>query len=75
MTDIKEKYSEQDAGVVHVDDIHGAGNIAEHVSYGHSGVRGIFESPYVFFAALLISFGGFSWGYGRFRLLPSSVQV
>jgi hypothetical protein len=37
---------------------------AEEVRYGHSGWRGIFESPYVFGATLLASMGGFSYGYG-----------
>lgn len=39
--------------------------IAEHVSYGPSGVRGLISSPYVFGAALLASLGGFSFGYDQ----------
>ena len=35
------------------------------VSYDNSGITGIIRSPYVFGAALLASFGGFSFGYGR----------
>ncbi|KAG9770677.1 hexose carrier protein, partial [Aureobasidium melanogenum] len=50
---------------VHIDTVVDFEEIAEHVSFGHNGIRGIVESPYVFAAALLISFGGFSWGYDQ----------
>lgn len=39
--------------------------LAEHVSYGPNGVRGLIASPYVFGAAALASLGGFSWGYDQ----------
>lgn len=39
--------------------------LADHVSYGPSGVRGLISSPYVFGAALLASLGGFSFGYDQ----------
>ncbi|CAM1506348.1 Fc.00g059890.m01.CDS01 [Cosmosporella sp. VM-42] len=39
--------------------------LAEDVSYGPSGVRGIVGSPLVFGAALLASMGGFSFGYDQ----------
>jgi hypothetical protein len=35
------------------------------ISYDSSGLKGIFNSPYVCGAALLASFGGFSFGYGE----------
>lgn len=34
------------------------------ISYDSSGIKGILNSPYVCGAALLASFGGFSFGYG-----------
>lgn len=40
-------------------------HIAEHVSYGQRGLRGLVSSPYVFGAALLASLGGFSFGYDQ----------
>lgn len=39
--------------------------LAENVSYGRGGMRGIASSPYVFGAALLASLGGFSFGYDQ----------
>ena len=39
--------------------------LAEQVSYGPSGVRGIVSSPYVLGAAFLASLGGFSFGYDQ----------
>ncbi|KAF9694390.1 hypothetical protein EKO04_007701 [Ascochyta lentis] len=39
--------------------------LAEEVSYGPTGVRGLFSSPIVFGAALLASLGGFSFGYDQ----------
>jgi hypothetical protein len=34
------------------------------INYDSNGIRGILNSPYVCGAALLASFGGFSFGYG-----------
>lgn len=39
--------------------------LAENVSYGPGGIRGIIASPFVFGAALLASLGGFSFGYDQ----------
>jgi MFS family permease len=39
--------------------------MADDVSYGPSGLRGLFGSPYVFGAAFLASLGGFSFGYDQ----------
>lgn len=39
--------------------------LAEQVSYGESGVRGLLSSPYVFGAAFLASLGGYSFGYDQ----------
>lgn len=39
--------------------------IADHISYGPTGIRGLLQSPYVFGAALLASLGGFSFGYDQ----------
>lgn len=39
--------------------------LAEGVSYGPNGVRGLFSSPLVFGAAFLASLGGFSFGYDQ----------
>ncbi|KAL2287743.1 hypothetical protein FJTKL_05099 [Diaporthe vaccinii] len=35
------------------------------ISYDNKGISGITRSPYVFGAALLASFGGFSFGYDQ----------
>lgn len=35
------------------------------ISYDNNGIKGILKSPYVFGAALLASFGGFSFGYDQ----------
>lgn len=43
-------------------------HLAAHVDYDNKGISGIIRSPYVFGAALLASFGGFSFGYGMLRL-------
>ena len=40
-------------------------HLAEHVSYGPNGLRGLVGSPYVFGAAFLASLGGFSFGYDQ----------
>ncbi|POR34925.1 Uncharacterized protein TPAR_04855 [Tolypocladium paradoxum] len=39
--------------------------LADSISYGRSGIRGIIASPYVFGAAFLASLGGFSFGYDQ----------
>jgi MFS family permease len=39
--------------------------LAEHVSYGPNGLRGLLSSNYVFWAAFLASLGGFSFGYDQ----------
>lgn len=39
-------------------------SLVAHVKYDNEGLGGIIRSPYVFGAALLASFGGFSFGYG-----------
>lgn len=39
--------------------------LAENVSYGPSGIKGLISSPYVFGAAFLASLGGFSFGYDQ----------
>ena len=39
--------------------------LADDVSYGPGGVRGLIGSPYVFGAAFLASLGGFSFGYDQ----------
>lgn len=44
-----------------VDTLH----LAEHVSYGDTGLRGLVASPYVFGAAFLASLGGASFGYDQ----------
>lgn len=44
------------------------GNLVVHVEYDKEGLGGIIRSPYVFGAALLASFGGFSFGYGTFTM-------
>ena len=44
-----------------------ADRLAEQVSYGPGGVRGLLGSPYVFGAAFLASLGGFSSGYDEFK--------
>lgn len=44
---------------------HDKSHLAAHVTYDNEGIGGIIRSPYVFGAALLASFGGFSFGYGK----------
>ena len=39
--------------------------LAEHVSYGPDGLKGLVSSAYVFGAAFLASLGGFSFGYDQ----------
>jgi hypothetical protein len=39
------------------------------IEYDNIGPTGIFRSPYVFGAALLASFGGFSFGYGKIVII------
>ncbi|KAM5344354.1 hypothetical protein ACJ41O_012891 [Fusarium nematophilum] len=52
---------------VHLEDgsSHGHGNSTAIISYDNKGIGGIVRSPYVFGAALLASFGGFSFGYDQ----------
>ena len=40
-------------------------HLADDVSYGSTGVRGLVSSPYVLAAAFLASLGGFSFGYDQ----------
>lgn len=40
-------------------------NLAQGVSYGPGGVKGLVHNPFVFGAALLASLGGFSFGYDQ----------
>lgn len=40
-------------------------NLAEHLSYGKSGIPGLVCSPYVLLASFLASMGGFSFGYDQ----------
>ncbi|KAH8171020.1 sugar transporter domain-containing protein [Sarocladium implicatum] len=42
-----------------------ASNPNVNISYGSTGLKGILQSPFVFFAALLASMGGFSFGYDQ----------
>ena len=63
--------------IQHVDDANASGEmapftttelpdkLAEKVSYGPGGVRGLISSPFVFGAAFLASLGGFSFGYDQ----------
>ena len=37
----------------------------EQIAYEGNGIKGILNSPFVCGAALLASFGGFSFGYGE----------
>jgi hypothetical protein len=37
----------------------------EQIAYERNGIKGILNSPFVCGAALLASFGGFSFGYGK----------
>ena len=39
--------------------------LADSVSYGPGGIRGLISSPFVFGAAFLASLGGFSFGYDQ----------
>lgn len=53
-------------GIEHHEDqksVHG--QPMEELSYDNKGIAGIVRSPYVFCAALLASFGGFSFGYDQ----------
>lgn len=48
-------------------------SLVAHVKYDEEGIGGIIRSPYVFGAALLASFGGFSFGYGTRIEIPAEV--
>lgn len=64
LSDIVEKNQHSD--MVHSEfGSHDKSHLAAHVTYGDEGLRGIIRSPYVFGAALLASFGGFSFGYDQ----------
>jgi hypothetical protein len=41
------------------------GFAVEQIAYERNGIKGILNSPLVCGAALLASFGGFSFGYGK----------
>jgi hypothetical protein len=41
------------------------GELGQDISYGPSGIRGVFSSGYVFGASFLASLGGFSFGYDQ----------
>lgn len=61
--EIAEKHSQAD--ISHSEfGSHDKAHLAAHVEYDKGGLGGIIRSPYVFGAALLASFGGFSFGYG-----------
>lgn len=47
--------------------------VIEEIAYERNGLKGIVNSPYVCGAALLASFGGLSFGYGK--LLYSKFQA
>ncbi|KAL1866184.1 hypothetical protein Daus18300_006848 [Diaporthe australafricana] len=49
----------------HLEDGFSHGQYAPVISYDNKGISGIIRSPYVFGAALLASFGGFSFGYDQ----------
>lgn len=50
---------------VHVENGVSPSQSAPEISYANKGISGIIRSPYVFGAALLASFGGFSFGYDQ----------
>lgn len=59
---------QQTAADIHHDETATPGgeiHLAEHVSYGSTGLKGLFGSPYVFGAAFLASLGGASFGYDQ----------
>lgn len=45
------------------------------INYDSDGIKGIVRSPYVLGAALLASFGGFSFGYGKARTLLLKCEI
>lgn len=60
------------ASACNVEDVQSSSNMAvlratgeETLSYGRTGVMGLFDSRFVFGAALLASMGGFSFGYDQ----------
>ena len=70
----EESKTSSDYGAQHIDQAQDLSNIptaefpdklAEEVSYGSKGIRGLASSPYVFGAAFLASLGGFSFGYDQ----------
>ncbi|KAK9234662.1 general substrate transporter [Lipomyces kononenkoae] len=50
---------------VHLEDRFPHGETTSAINYDNKGIRGILGSPFVFGAALLASFGGFSFGYDQ----------
>lgn len=57
--------SSKQPGAYSHDEVAPTAAAAENIAYDRNGVRGIVRSPFVLGAALLASFGGFSFGYGR----------
>lgn len=61
--------AQQEASIEHAEHERGLSHVlASQVQYDNAGLGGILRSPYVFGAALLASFGGFSFGYGKNRI-------
>lgn len=59
---------EQHGEIYHQEDTDGTlrrSSLVQHVEYDGQGIGAIIKSPYVFGAAFLASFGGFSFGYGE----------
>lgn len=52
-------------GTLHLEDQPFQAESSIEISYGENGISGIFRSPYVVGAAVLASFGGFSFGYDQ----------
>lgn len=48
----------------------GPADMTVEVKYDNGQLRDLVHSPYVFGAALLASFGGFSFGYGMLETTP-----
>lgn len=62
----KESLSHSRPTESHIEETDIAAQAGEIISYDDNGLAGIVRSPYVLGAAALASFGGFSFGYGRF---------
>lgn len=50
-------------------------HLADDVSYGPNGIRGLISSPYVLGAAFLASLGGFSFGYDQVCCYTTSLVL